>query len=374
MNILYLHNVAIDSQYANIIQVMSMCTAMARLGINVTLSLPGTANIDKSDKQGIYEFEVHTRVSKCTNNRFKKYFNFHSVINTIKTCNPDLIYIRSLIFLFTALYSRKNIILELHNNKLHERFVLLDKFWRYILKKNIKKKRVKKVVCISQALSEYWIDQGLPKDKIVTAHDAIDTKMFEHSLDKDEARKRLGLPVNTKIVTYAGRLYKNRKIDNIINLAMIHSQALFLIVGGPDEQKDYYQNLVEIKGVKNVIFTGQISHDLIPIYLYASDVLLALWSSEVSTINYCSPLKLFEYMAAGRIIVAHGFRTIKEVLTHNQNAIICDPESMEDLIEKTGLALHMDNSTKLSKQSRMDVFEKHTWAQRAAKILENVTD
>jgi glycosyltransferase involved in cell wall biosynthesis len=66
-------------------------------------------------------------------------------------------------------------------------------------------------------------------------------------------------------------------------------------------------------------------------------VLLALWSKKVPTINYCSPLKIFEYMASGRIMVAHGFPTIKEVIKHNKNGLLARPDDFNDLVEKREL-------------------------------------
>ena len=56
--------------------------------------------------------------------------------------------------------------------------------------------------------------------------------------------------------------------------------------------------------------------------MFASDILLALWSKKVLTINYCSPLKLFEYMASGRTIIAHDFITIKEVINEKNGYLI----------------------------------------------------
>ena len=56
-----------------------------------------------------------------------------------------------------------------------------------------------------------------------------------------------------------------------------------------------------------------------------------IWTDKTNTMNYCSPLKLFEYMAAGRIIVGHDFPTISEVLTNNETALLVPPDSFEAL-------------------------------------------
>ncbi|MCD4747636.1 MAG: glycosyltransferase family 4 protein [Bacteroidales bacterium] len=373
MKILYLHNAVLSSQMANLIQVKAMCNAMGSIGIDVTLSLSENKRktIGKLPKNS-ENFTFHFRKSVFTSKRVDKYLNWHSVKNVINVINPDICYLRSPLLLRQTLNSGKPIIIELHNNKLHLGYNWLDYYWKKVLIKAANTSTIVKIVCISKALSDYWIAEGLPEEKVITAHDGIHYKMFQEPISSQEARNKLGLPDERKIVTYVGRLYKNRKIENIIKLAEAYPEALFLIVGGPNEQSDIYKRSVETKKIKNVIITGQIPHNQISDYLYASDVLLALWSSDVTTINYCSPLKVFEYMAAGRIIVSHGFPTIKEVLTHNHNAILVEPDSLEDLIQKTGDALKYKYHSKIAEQARKDVINGYTWDQRAKLILQGL--
>jgi glycosyltransferase involved in cell wall biosynthesis len=77
-------------------------------------------------------------------------------------------------------------------------------------------------------------------------------------------------------------------------------------------------------------------------------------------------------MGAGRIIVAHGFPTINEVLQHNKNAIICKPDSINDLIDKVGMALNMTYPNEMATCAKNEVFEKYTWIKRVEKIFQNV--
>lgn len=369
MKILYLHNANPDSQMANLIQVRSMCSAMSLLGKEIILSLPATEKWGGVESSSNDPFKYHYRKPISLNKRIDKYINISSVKRAIKQHEPDICYLRSPLLLRQVLSSSKPIIIELHNNQLHQRFGWLDKYWRKVLRKAVKRGQVQLVVCISQALSNFWIQEGIPSDKVVTAHDGIDVDTFLNQIDRLEARRKIGYPVEKKIVTYAGRLYKNRKIENIVELARHYPEVLFVVIGGPEERSAYYKKLAQQKGLDNVKVIGQIPHSQISDYLYASDVLLALWSSEVPTMNYCSPLKVFEYMGAGRNIVAHGFPTIKEVLHDEHNALLVEPDSLEDLIKKTGEALKLSYPSKMAEQARKDVFKHYTWEQRAQKIL-----
>jgi len=135
-------------------------------------------------------------------------------------------------------------------------------------------------------------------------------------------------------------------------------------------QKKYHTLAIE-DGIDNISFIGQIPHKDTPKYLFASDILLALWSKDVPTINFCSPLKVFEYMASGRTIVAYGFPTIREVLNNKKNALLVEPESIEELKNAVDYALKEDVSF-LGRNARNDVFENYSWIDRAKRILENI--
>jgi len=360
---------------ANLLQVKAMCKAMSDNGMDVTLSLPGNKPETgvRHQNSSHLPYNLHLRKPLFNNPKIDKYLNFSGVRKAIKQINPDLIYLRSPLLLKQVISTKKPLIVELHNNTLHQGYAWLDNYWKSFLRKKAKTEQVKKVVCISEALSQYWIAQGIPADKIITAHDGIDAEQFANPMEMTKARESLGLSKDKKIVTYLGRLYGNRKIDNVLELAAQYPESLFLVVGGPDEMANHLKEVSVKRSLHNVLFTGQIPHKQITSYLYASDVLLALWSSEVKTINYCSPLKLFEYMGAGRIIVAHGFPTILEVLQGNKNALICEPESIDDLIEKTGVALSITYPNEMAAKAREDVFEKYTWAKRAEKIFSGIS-
>ena len=373
MKVLYLHNSSEDSEKANLLQVKAMCKAISESGNDVLLSL---LNYNKSSKNGLLNtelnYKVHERSQAVHSKRISKYFQINEIRYAIDFFKPDLIYVRSPLLLFQLRKMNIPLIVELHNNKLHKGSELLDKYWRHFLLKHSKTSQVLKVVCISETLAKYWIEHGISPEKITTAHDAIDHNQFDKPLTKEEARKRLNLQQEKKIITYLGRLYKNRKIDNIIQLAEHFPQELFLIVGGPNTEVERLKKILQVRNVNNVRLTGQVPHRKITNYLYASDILLALWSSKVNTINYCSPLKLFEYMGAGRTIVAHGFPTILEVLKDQHNAIICEPDSTEDLIKKVGKALGVCESSDLGRNARKEVFEKYTWQKRVDKIFKDL--
>lgn len=371
MRVLYIHNVGLDSESANLVQVRAMCKAMAGLGCEVELSLPFNSSSDGGVVKTSDGFQISFRHTTKPVSRIVKYLSGGKIRKAIENSRPDLVYLRNPLLLKQVEGCGVRVILELHNSVLHQGSSYLDHFWKFHLIKSSADCHIHKIVCISDALMKYWAGLGISSKKLITAHDGVDQYMFLDSMSKPIAREALNLPLDPVIVSYIGRLYEDRKIEYIIELARSFKDLHFVVVGGPDYQADKYRELAKHRGLSNIVFTGQILHRDTPAYMFASDILLALWSAEVPTINYCSPLKVFEYMASGRTILAHGFPTIKEVLQHDINAIIVEPESLDDLQMKLQYALDRDVSS-LGENARRSVFEHYTWDKRAQYILESL--
>ena len=248
----------------------------------------------------------------------------------------------------------------------------MDKYWRKKLIKYAQSDNFLKFLTISQALSDYWARNGIPSYKQLALHDGIDEEEFRDPKTRDEARKELGLIFNEKIVLYSGNLYPDRGIEDILKLAKIFSKARFIVLGGPEDRKRYFEKKINNERINNINFIGWVPRKLVKNYLFASDVLLMIWTRKVPTINYCSPLKMFEYMAAGRIIVGHAFPTIKEVLTDGYTAYLVDPDSFEELCIKMEKALNDSYPSNMAKRARTLALKDYIWSKRARKILDSI--
>ena len=126
------------------------------------------------------------------------------------------------------------------------------------------------------------------------------------------------------------------------------------------------------KKINNIIFTGPKPYTLISKYLFASDILLALWSKKVPTMNYCSPLKLFEYMASGKIILAHDFITIREVIDHKKTGYLVNPDNISFLINALRDILSDEKYLHMGINARKLVFNKYSWNKRAKLIIDKI--
>lgn len=369
MKILYFHNYPFTSEKANLIQVKAMCRAFVNTGCRgVRLILPGKEKrlIHESD----FEIKVRRRIISF---RFDRFLSPLSLRREIRCYQPDIVFLRDPVYLvYVCLFTESKIIFESHDARLHKGSRLLNRILYHSLISFSRKERFLRFVCISEALKNFWRESGISNEKLITAHDGVDLDRFGKTIDRNTARYSLGLTVNGFVASYVGRIYPNRKLESLLSIAKRLPNILFLVVGGPDNEAANLNSLAEKASISNFKAIGQVKHNEVPMYLAASDILLALWSDEVPTIRYCSPLKLFEYMASRRLIVAHNFNTIEEVLEDDVDAILF-PYGNEDLfVDALERALWNLNHSNIPSLAYSKVSRLYTWNLRAEKILKGL--
>jgi glycosyltransferase involved in cell wall biosynthesis len=374
MKLFYLHSGKIDSGMANSVQVLQMCAAFARLGLEVTLALPDSDNAKALEKYislqlgEAAKFNVVTfrQITIC--GRLEMMGGYLGVKRLLKTEKMDCCYVRNPVFLNAPLKYNIPTVFESHNSFIHGN-KFLDVLWTRNLIHNSQHPKLVKFIGISGALTDYWVKAGVPKEKGLALHDAVNACQYEVVEDQEPLRQALALPLNQKIVVYAGSLYQDRGIERILDLAKIFENVLFVVVGGPEDRKQIYLDMCRAGNISNIMFTGHVVHQEVSKYLHAADVLLMIWSKQVPTINYCSPLKMFEYMAAERIIVGDAFPTILEVLKDGETAYLADPDSFDDLRNKLTLALNEEYPNVMAKKARALAMNNYTWDERVRTIL-----
>lgn len=376
MKILYLHLGSLQDKHANIIQVLHMCRALQHIGVDVTLALPGgdcgPDNISSIEEEmgKPVNFKVQYFPRPTIGGRFMSlgaYWGIKAILD--RNSNHDYCYVRNPFLAQLAIGRGLRTIYEEHDEKMHPLW-WMNKWWIRKLLKSARSADFIKIIAISQALAEIWRKRGIPPQKILVLHDGVSLDDYKDLKSREVARADLGIKDKKKIVIYVGSLYKDRGIEEILKLAHSFPEVQFMIVGGPEKNKIIYESGALNRGLSNMAFTGRVPHYQVKDYLFAADVLLMLWSRRVPTIRVCSPLKVFEYMAAERIIVGHGFPTIREVLKDGETAFLADPDSFEDLKRKMSQALSLDYPNDMAKKARKVALQNYTWEGRARAIVE----
>jgi len=374
--ICYIANSMIPSHWANSIQVMKMCAALAKHGIRTELVVPlhflswWKAIRERIDIWDWYAVPRNFRITFLPYPHLGRRFAVrgYALAAAIyaRHRKPDLVYTRSNLWVPYWL-SRLGcpVVFEAHDLSEERKYPIF-----HSLSKEMEDGSLQGVVTISKGLALAYIEEGFPSDKVYVLHDGVDLERFGCPLSQFDARKETGLPRDCPIVCYTGSLREAYGIDVLLECALHLSKVLFVFVGGAEQEVKRYKIFCKKKGLKNVLFVGWVANSIVPKYLYASDILAMPYTTKVPTDQFMSPLKMFEYLAARRPIVATDLPTIREVLVHEHNAILVKPDSagalrsgIERILGEPALA------ERIAQQARRDA-EKYSWSNRAKAIIE----
>ena len=173
------------------------------------------------------------------------------------------------------------------------------------------------------------------------------------------------------LVAYAGHLYAWKGVDVLLEALARLPGVRGLIVGGHAAEPDLERvrkRAGELGLGDRVTFTGLVAPARVPEHLARASILVLPNPPSAISTNYTSPLKLFEYMAAGRAIVASDLPSIREVLTDEKTALLATPgdhaavaTAIRRLIDDRGLAERLARAA-------FEAVGAYTWARRAERI------
>lgn len=371
MKLIYIANARIPTEKAHGIQIAKMCEAFALADLEVNLVLPWRFNPIKTNIFEYYGVRNNFRVKKIFSLDLApweipkicfwvQYLTFAiSVFFYLLFKKADIFYSRDSSLLFLLGFLKKNLVFEAHT--FPKNFFL----HRGVLKNS------KSIVVITRKLKESMMEKGISEDKILVVPDGVDLDEFDIEITKTEARKKLNLPLdkNKKIALYAGHLYKWKGAQSLFEAAKFLDEDIVVVfVGGTKEDEEQFRK--KNKELRNVLILGHRPYSKIPLYLKAADVLVLPNSTQGKISQFwTSPMKMFEYMASQRPIIASDLPSIREILNEN-NAFLVKPDNPQDLAEGIKTALkNPDFSVKISGQAYQDV-QKYSWQKRAKNILE----
>lgn len=368
MDIVYIAQSAIPSRTANSIHVIEMCNAFAKIGHNISLYVPPSENDDNVQRSYMISSMLKIVFSK-NKYYFKKelFFAFDTVRNVARKKN-SIIYTRDINTVMWSMIYKSPFIYELHQT-LHSLAT------KHIFRQALKSPDCLGVVFISEALKMLCCENGFREKKMLVLHDGVRQSWIEYFEKLNNGKKN-----DKPLVGYFGHLYDGRGIGLILEIALRLKDMEFIIVGGTDSDIARWKQEAEDKKCTNIIFYGFVAHNKVPELMGTCDVLLMPYENKVTvsgnkgnTVEYMSPMKMFEYMSSGKPIIASDLRVLREVLKHEENAYLVAPndtslwvKAIEHVISNQVL------SRSLGKKAQMDVKEKYTWEVRAKRITEYI--
>jgi len=365
----YLANARIPTEKAHGIQIIKMSESFAEAGLEVELILPWRFNKMKEDVFGYYNVKRNFKI--------KKLFSLDLIsLNIPKVCfwiqsltfalsvffcflfkKTDLIYSRDSFSLYLLSFFKKNLVYEAHtfpkNFFLHKRVF----------------KKAKSIIVITQKLKDFFVQRGITADKILVAPDGVDLEKFNIKETQEQCRQKLNLPLDKKIVLYTGHLYQWKGAQSLAkSVKFLEESILIVFVGGTEEDVSKFKTTNS--ELKNILIVGHRPHLEIPHWLKAADVLVLPNSAKEKISQYwTSPMKMFEYMASQKPIVASNLPSLREILNENRAILVQadNPKALAKGIERASKNPHF--SAEIATEAFKEV-KKHTWLKRTGKILE----
>lgn len=365
MKIAYIANSIIPGMSANSVHVMKMCEALKKNGADVTLIISKHFGLEQSiDEFAYYGIEEKFKIlrvgfSKAPYGIWNLLFSIWAIA-TAKKCGSDVIYTRSPIAARLLAMGNKEFIFEYHGVKFSK--------W-YSEKKILHADNLRNFVVITNSLKDYYIkNYNLKEDKILVLPDAVNLDEYKKDGRPLFSEERLKL-------AYVGGLYQGRGVDIIIEMAKQDPDNDYLIVGGRKEQVEFWKK--QLNGsIENLTMMGQIPNADVPDILLKQDILLMPhqkhvgMNGEENIANWTSPMKMFEYMASGRVILSSNLPVLQEILEDKKNAYLLKPDRVSEWLDKIKyISSHKEEARAVARQAKEDV-KAYTWEKRTEKIIQ----
>ena len=392
MHICHITFTQIPSRRAHSVQVMKVCQALARGGHQVTLLIPDAKGICDGNLKAVWHhygirepFDMQTLpapIPAYSYFSFPRILTAHSFalqsVRRVQEIGADIVFTRHLPT--AALASLKNIptVFELHS--VH--FGITGRAYGLYMTLMRRGKGFRRFVVITEALKSILQEQ-YPRvfhdAEIVLAPGGVDLERFRDLPDPETAQRRLGLEIESSLIAgYAGSFIPGKGVELIYELARQCPQVGFLVMGGDPEGIAQYEQRAQRDGIRNLILAGFVANTDLPSYLAACDVLLLPnQRPKVATylgddpFRWTSPLKLFEYMAVGRAIIASDLPVLREVLNEG-NALLCPPGDVASWRQALQVCANENIRQTLASQAKREAV-RHEWGARVALCLEGLT-
>ena len=366
MRIAYLFNSSTPSSNPSSIQVVNTCSALTQLSHSVKLIVPNTGQ--KFSLTKFYGIKKSPKLIKMKYfNKFPigiSYYLFSFLSITYAIFDKTELYITRNIFNLILLnILKKKTIIEIHHD-FHNEGRIVKFFCKYT---NVfDNKNIVKIIAITNAVKKYLVKNfKIDATKIEVISSASSLKFKFSKLKKK----------NSYNIGYFGSLDASKGVNFIIKLAKKDKFNKYYIYGG--SQKDV-SVLKKSKIPNNLEINQSIQYGRIKPIISKMDILLMPSNTKKirsigkigNIVKFTSPLKLFDYLASGKLIISSNVTVFKEILSDGKNCLLLNNFNINNWIKKINKVKIETSKLNKIKKNAFNLSKEHTDLKRAKRILD----
>ncbi len=297
------------------------------------------------------------------------------VNKSIKEFQPDFIYERYSNYGIAASYAAKKnsipIILEANVPYYEYKKEWEKVYFPGLLKWTERKvfESVSHIVVVSTTLKKSVLKYGISENRITVMPNGVNAELFYPLGLKDKYKNKH--QIHSEIVLgFIGAVRRWHKMDQLIKtlheIGLDQYNAKMLIIGEcsfMDELKEYAKSLGE---ENNILFLGRLPHDKMPEYLEMIDIAISPFA-----VKHSSPMKILEYMAMGKCVIAPDMENIRDIIKPDQTGLLFKPDDPIELKNKLLLSLNDPAlRSNIAKAGCDDVVTHFSWMKNAKWVIE----
>ena len=333
MRVLYHHRIASkDGQYVHVSEIVD---SLRGHGVDVRIVSPALTEAQQFGGEAGLVANLKRRLPKVLYEVMEvlySFFDFLKMVVAVARFRPTVIYERYQLFfpsgVLAAKLFRVPLILEVNAP-------LFDERSRYggLALKGLAKwterfvwRSADAVLPVTRVLAEHVIREGVRPDRVEIIPNGVDSARFASGLRPVTVP---AFPHGSIVVGFVGFCREWHRLDRVVTLvAEDPSKRLsLLIVGDGPVIPDLSRQVQSLACADRVHFAGLVGRDEMPKWLGAIDIAI-----QPAVVPYASPLKLIEYMASGKAIVAPAQDNIRELLSHERNALLFEQDDTQQFL------------------------------------------
>jgi glycosyltransferase involved in cell wall biosynthesis len=233
-----------------------------------------------------------------------------------------------------------------------------------------------KVISVTPSIASYLQEEfHCPADKIAVVGNGVDTKKFYPNIESGQMAKlknQLGIASDDQVIVFVGNLARWQGVESLIDAALLvltkGGRAKFLIVGDGALKAELERKVSKTGYGKSIVFTGMVDYGTVPSFINLADICVAPFILKRNEKTGVSPLKVFEYMACGKPVVASRVEGLEFVEREDIGKLTIpeDPVSLEEAI--MFLLGHDGLRANMGRRGLQIAREKFEWESRATEI------